>query len=102
MGPELYGSPEFAKLKLRIAELTRLYLKRTGYNREDLPKKFHEFVWVEVYDKGDALRPGARTDGAYLLGRYFASAKRGAVKLNFEDPRGATLPSARHTATKST
>jgi len=90
--PELYDSAEFKKLKVRIGELTRLYLKRTGYKNEDLPKKFNEFVWVEVFEKGDALRPAARTDGAYLLGRYFASAKKGAVKLNFEDTRGINPP----------
>ncbi|CAK0887325.1 unnamed protein product [Prorocentrum cordatum] len=90
--PALYDSPDFKRLQTRIADLTRLYLKRTGYRSSDIPRRFHQFVWVEVYEKGDALRPGARTDGAYLLGRYFASAKRGALKLNFEDPRGINPP----------
>jgi len=88
--PELYESAAFARLKSRIVELSRLYLKRSGYT--DIPSKFRVFVWVEVYDKGDAMRPGSRVDGAYLAGRYFASVEKGSIKFNFEDPRGINPP----------
>jgi len=88
--PELYENAAFKRLRVRIAELSKLYLKRTGY--EDLPSRFRIFIWAEVFRRGDALRPGVRTDGAYLTGRYFASATRGSLKLNFEDTRGINPP----------
>lgn len=88
--PELYESAAFKRLKVRVAELSKLYLKRTGY--KDLPSRFRIFIWAEVYRKGDALRPGVRTDGAYLTGRYFASGKKASMKLNFEDSRGINPP----------
>lgn len=88
--PELYENRAFRKLKTRITELAKLYNKRAGY--KESPSKFRIFSWVEVYNKGDALRPGARTDGAYLMGRYFADAKSDSLKMNFEDPRGINPP----------
>lgn len=88
--PELHGSRVFQRLKARIAELSKLYLKRSGY--QDVPKTFQIYIWAEVYNRGDALRPGARTTGAYLTGRFWASAQKGTLKLNFEDPRGINPP----------
>jgi hypothetical protein len=88
--PEFYDDPIYNKLVHRLTQVSKLYLKRTGYR--DLPRKFRVFTWVEVYNFGDAQRPWARTDGAYLMGRYFAQARRGALKFNFEDPRGINPP----------
>lgn len=88
--PELYGSAAFKTLSDRILELSRLYLKRVGYT--EIPEQFRLFIWAEVFKKGDALRPGTRTDGAYLAGKYFASGKAGCAKLNFEDSRGINPP----------
>lgn len=88
--PQLYQSAGFKKLKTRISELSRVYLKRSGYKQ--LPKQFRIFIWVEVFQTGDAMRPWVRTDGAYLTGRYFSSFEKGSLKLNFEDPRGINPP----------
>lgn len=88
--PDLYNSSAFSILRRRLSELSRQYLRRTGYT--DLPKKFRIFVWVEVFQKGDALAPSANTDGAFLMGRYYAMAPPRAVKQNFEDPRGINPP----------
>jgi|Transcript_56560 hypothetical protein len=87
---EFYEDPIYNRLVHRLNQVSKLYLKRTG--RANLPKKFRIFTWVEVYNFGDAQRPWARTDGAYLMGRYFAQARRGALKFNFEDPRGINPP----------
>lgn len=90
--PELYDNPTFKQLLSRIDQVSRLYLKRTGYTKEQLPKRFRIFTWVESFGRGDAMRPYARTDGAYLMGRYWPAAGRGSLKMNFEDPRGINPP----------
>lgn len=90
--PELYDSVEFKRLIARIRQLSKLYLKRAGYESKDIGKKFLVFPWVEVFRQGDALRPMTRSDGAYLFGRYFSAVTRGSLKFNFEDPRGINPP----------
>jgi len=87
--PELYDNPTFHRLEVRIRELSRLYLARTGYKNLT---KLRTFIWAEVYAKGDALRPSSNMDGAYLMGRYFAKTVSYSLKLNFEDPRGVNPP----------
>jgi len=92
--PELYESKAFKRLRQRMAELTRLYNRRSGFpagSHADGPR-FRVFPWVEVFKKGDALRPGSRTDAAYAMGRYFPQVTKGSLKLNFEDPRGINPP----------
>jgi hypothetical protein len=86
--PELYE--KMPKLLFRLNQVSKLYMRRTGY--DNIPKKPRIFVWAEVYNKGDSQAPWARTDGAYMMGRYFAQAKAGALKFNFEDPRGINPP----------
>eukprot|EP00971_Amphidinium_carterae_P219447 4356717-Amphidinium_carterae.2 len=76
---ELYDHPLYARLMSRINELARLYLVRSGYEKEDLPTKFRVLTWVEVFKKGDAFAPVTRTDGAYLAGRFFAQYQDGAI-----------------------
>jgi len=88
--PELYDSVEYARFLARVTELSKLYLKRSGM--ADPPSRFQIFPWVEVFERGDALRPDARIQGAYLAGRYFASVNEGDIKFNFEDPRGINPP----------
>lgn len=88
---EFYNHPASARFNGRIDQLTRLYLRRMGAS--DFPKKFRIFSWVEVFDEGDAQRPMSYTDGAFVMGRYFASLpSQGSIKLNFEDPRGINPP----------
>ncbi|CAK9086807.1 unnamed protein product, partial [Durusdinium trenchii] len=82
----------FRKLRFHINALSKLYLKRTGHDPRNLPKAFRSFVWVEVFRKGDSLRPSAHTDGGYLMGRYWPQLKKNALKFNFEDPRGINPP----------
>lgn len=91
---ELYDNPIYKQLLTRFNQVARLYLKRTGYASGDdsLPSKLRIFTWVEVFDKGDAQKPWARTDGAYAMGRYFSQAKQNGLKFNFEDPRGINPP----------
>lgn len=88
--PELHQSSAFQRLRMRITELSRLYMRRSGY--DTIPPTFRIFVWAELYSYGDALRPVAFTDGAYVMGRYFASVRKGSLKFNFEDPRGINPP----------
>jgi len=90
--PELYDNAAFKRLRARINEIARLYLKRSGHDREDLPRKFRIFIWVEVFQPGDALRPSAHTDGGYVMGRYWVRAQKNSMKFNFEDPRGINPP----------
>lgn len=90
--PELYESAEYKRLIGRVRQLSKVYLKRAGYGSEELGQKFLVFPWVEVFGKGDALRPMTRSDGAYVFSRYFASVSRGSLKFNFEDPRGINPP----------
>ncbi|CAE7300543.1 unnamed protein product [Symbiodinium natans] len=90
--PELYENAVFKRLRARIQESARLYLKRSGWDSDDLPKRFKIFIWVEVFNPGDALRPSAHTDGGFVMGRYWVQAQRNAMKFNFEDPRGINPP----------
>lgn len=87
--PEFYDNPLYKQLIKRFTQVAKLYLKRTGYTD---PEKYRIFTWAEVFQEGDAQRPWARTDGAYVMGRYFAKAKKFALKFNFEDPRGVNPP----------
>ncbi|CAE8599020.1 unnamed protein product [Polarella glacialis] len=89
---ELYNNAAFKQLRRRISALSRVYLKRSGHAAEELPKKFRIFTWVEVFRRGDSLRPWARTDGSYLMGRYFPTVVHKSMNLNFEDPRGINPP----------
>mmetsp|Transcript_65368 Transcript_65368/g.121860 ORF Transcript_65368/g.121860 Transcript_65368/m.121860 type:complete len:306 (+) Transcript_65368:53-970(+) len=89
---ELYEDPLYERLLSRINQLSRLYLVRTGYDKEALPSKFRVVTWVEVLKKGDAFVPITRTDGAYLAGRFFAQFEEGAIKFQFEDQRGINPP----------
>lgn len=88
--PEFYDSPLYKTLVMRFEQVAKLYMKRTG--TRDIPKRLRIFPWVEVFLKGDAQRPWARTDSAYLMGRYFAQQEKGGLKFNFEDPRGINPP----------
>lgn len=88
--PQLYGNSTFKKFRNRINELAKVYLKRNG--AREIPKKFRIFAWVEVFRKGDSLRPFARTDGGLLMGRYWPRMKTNSQKFNFEDPRGINPP----------
>lgn len=88
--PELYEHQHFRTLEGHIDKLSRKYLRRAGY--KELPDKFRIFIWVEVFGPGDAMRPMARTDGAYLSGKYFATGDQSAIKFAFEDPRGINPP----------
>lgn len=90
--PELYDHPIYKRMLSRFHQVTQLYLKRTGYDAESLPKRLRIFPWVEIFHFGDDMRPSARTDGGYAMGRYFAQAVEGSVKFNFEDPRGINPP----------
>jgi len=92
--PELYESPAFKKLKHFIMDLTRHYNKKNGFAPESPAggKHFQVILWAEVFRKGDAMRPGASVNGAFLRGRYYAMCERGAIKQNFEDPRGINPP----------
>lgn len=90
--PELYENARFQRLRARIQEIARLYLKRSGWEKDELPQRFKIFIWVEVFQPGDALRPSAHTDGGYAMGRYWVQAKKNAMKFNFEDPRGINPP----------
>jgi len=90
--PELYKNATFKKLRSRINELAKLYLKRSNMPPENIPKKFRVFIWAEVFRKGDSLSPRAHTDGGLLMGRYWPQMKKNALKFNFEDPRGINPP----------
>eukprot|EP00929_Paragymnodinium_shiwhaense_P072353 TRINITY_DN36728_c0_g3_i1.p1 TRINITY_DN36728_c0_g3~~TRINITY_DN36728_c0_g3_i1.p1 ORF type:complete len:348 (-),score=58.03 TRINITY_DN36728_c0_g3_i1:184-1173(-) len=90
--PELYDSAQYKKLIAWVRQLSKVYLKRTGFDEEEAKQKFLVFPWVEVYERGMAMRPMTRTDGAYIFSRYFASVTEGALKFNFEDPRGINPP----------
>jgi len=88
---EFYQHPGIARFHGRIDQLTRLYNKRMGADSHK--GKFRIFSWVEVFDKGDAHRPMSYTDGAFVMGRYFAQLpEEGAIKMSFEDPRGINPP----------
>lgn len=88
--PELYDSNLFRTLKNRLTQVGKLYMKRTGTG--NIPKRLIVFPWVEVFEFGDSQRPWARTDSAFVMGRYFAKTQRGSLKFNFEDPRGINPP----------
>lgn len=88
--PELYEHQSYGNLQKNIEKLGRRYLLRAGY--DELPSTLRIFIWVEVFGKGDAMRPFPRTDGAYCAGKYFASGENGGVKFAFEDPRGINPP----------
>jgi len=90
--PELYKNATFRRLRSRINELAKMYLTRSGAEPDVLPKRFKIFAWVEIFKKGDSLRPWARTDGGFLMGRYWPQKKKNAMKFNFEDPRGINPP----------
>ncbi|CAL1135736.1 unnamed protein product [Cladocopium goreaui] len=90
--PGLYENSSFRKLRQHINTLAKLYLKRSGHPTSELPKTFRVFIWVEVFRKGDSLRPLAHTDGGFLMGRYWPQLKKNALKFNFEDPRGINPP----------
>ncbi|OLQ15538.1 hypothetical protein AK812_SmicGene258 [Symbiodinium microadriaticum] len=101
--PRRYENARFQRLRARIQEIARLYLKRSGWEKDELPQRFlghglgltgllvpadaarfKIFIWVE------ALRPSAHTDGGYAMGRYWVQAKqlvrmKNAMKFNFED-----------------
>jgi len=88
--PELYDSKFYKTLIMRFEQVAKLYMKRTG--TKDIPKRLQIFPWVEVFEFGDSQRPWARTDSAYVMGRYFAKTQKGSLKFNFEDPRGINPP----------
>eukprot|EP00928_Gymnodinium_smaydae_P086819 TRINITY_DN71241_c0_g1_i1.p1 TRINITY_DN71241_c0_g1~~TRINITY_DN71241_c0_g1_i1.p1 ORF type:complete len:321 (-),score=80.04 TRINITY_DN71241_c0_g1_i1:154-1077(-) len=90
--PEAYDNAEFNKLLNYVRKMTKVYLKRVGYDEAHYKQKFIIFPWFEVYEFGEAMRPGALTNGAYLFGRYFAAADKNSMKFNFEDPRGINPP----------
>lgn len=90
--PQLYENATFKRFRSRVNELAKMYLKRSGFPAERIPKKFKIFAWVEIFRKGDSLRPFARTDGGLLMGRYWPRKKRQSQKFNFEDPRGINPP----------
>lgn len=88
--PEFYGSLAYGTLVKRITQVSRMYLKRTGY--QEIPRQFRIFIWAEIFFAGDALRPRTEANGAYVAGRYFTAYDRGSMKVNFEDPRGINPP----------
>lgn len=90
--PELFDSPEHKKLLKHVFQHSALYLARTGYPKEKIPKQFRIASWAEVFGKGEAMAPRSHLSGAYLMGRYWVQAKKKSLKLNFEDPRGINPP----------
>lgn len=87
---KLYDNDDFRRLNARITQFAKLYMQRTGYKQ--IPRNFRIFVWVDVFNKGDAAVPFTATSGSFVSGRYWASAKSHALKQNFEDPRGINPP----------
>eukprot|EP00927_Polykrikos_kofoidii_P031316 TRINITY_DN26957_c0_g1_i1.p1 TRINITY_DN26957_c0_g1~~TRINITY_DN26957_c0_g1_i1.p1 ORF type:complete len:337 (+),score=26.02 TRINITY_DN26957_c0_g1_i1:272-1282(+) len=90
--PELYNNPRFRRLLLRVKQLSKVYLNRTGWDTTVTDQTFFIIPWVEVFRHGDAYRPQARSDGAYIFSRYFASVKTNSLKFNTEDTRGINPP----------
>lgn len=92
--PELYQSRAFKSLKHFVIDITSHYNKKNGFapGSPATEKRFQVMFWAEVFRKGDAMRPGASVNGAFLRGRYYAHCERGAIKHNFEDPRGINPP----------
>lgn len=88
---EMYESARFAEFLAHITEFGKSYMKRSRYT--DIPDSFRAFVWVEVFQKGDSVKPGPRIQDAYVAGRFFAQVGRGfGAMLNFVDARGINPP----------
>merc|ERR1712008_177292 len=69
--PELYQSQVFKKLKHFVMDVTKSYNKKNGFapGSPATGQKFQVMFWAEVFRKGDAMRPGASGNGAFLRGR---------------------------------
>eukprot|EP00747_Dinoflagellata_sp_TGD_P168615 gnl/TRDRNA2_/TRDRNA2_195429_c0_seq1.p1 gnl/TRDRNA2_/TRDRNA2_195429_c0~~gnl/TRDRNA2_/TRDRNA2_195429_c0_seq1.p1 ORF type:complete len:315 (-),score=38.67 gnl/TRDRNA2_/TRDRNA2_195429_c0_seq1:92-1036(-) len=89
---ELYESQEYARLLRAITYLSKKYIRESGWPDRLVPKSFRIFISFEIFSFADYIRPWARTDGAYLSGKYFAKYEQGSQKLAFEDPRGINPP----------
>merc|ERR1712096_21007 len=88
--PELYNNPRLSELNQHIKEIIRPYLTRCGVT--DIPDDFLVYTWVEVFQRGDATKPGSRIQGSHVAGRFFAQAEPGSIKFNIDDERGINPP----------